>query len=415
MVCDAENCLSEGGVAFGGTFQIPADDPNARMRTLAAAVPTPPVGTTNANINMLTHYQVFDMVAQAIIRQNQQGGEIKIILQDYASTRANTAKIFGVPDADFYSIPFVDITQPITSTDSDAIYLALLSGGLLGAALQAVSPFDAITDFENRMLGYAVIANEDDNNNNNREMISIEDIFENALAVAAQIGDTGNAFTAAQDALTARKAEIDAAPVNRFITPDGDLPAFITDLTFLSDSRSFTTGISSALLSVVNPDNLIYTATLEAGEGSEFFNVAFDTPTLMELSLANGQNNVPAGTYNLSVTFDTEEGEPNTDSIEIIFTSPELGIVEDSITISKAVTDRADVTINNPDGFQISDVTLSGDGAQNFISAFGPETVEISLNAADPVPNGTYNLTVNIATTTVGVSDSDNLEVIVTD
>jgi hypothetical protein len=335
-------------------------------------------------------------------------------LQDYASTRANTAKIFGVPDADFYSIPFVDITQPITSTDSDAIYLALLSGGLLGAALQAVSPFDAITDFENRMLGYAVIANEDDNNNN-REMISIEDIFENALAVAAQIGDTGNAFTAAQDALTARTAEIDAAPVNRFITPDGDLPAFITDLTFLSDSRSFTTGISSALLSVVNPDNLIYTATLEAGEGSEFFNVAFDTPTLMELSLANGQNNVPAGTYNLSVTFDTEEGEPNTDSIEIIFTSPELGIVEDSITISKAVTDRADVTINNPDGFQISDVTLSGDGAQNFISAFGPETVEISLNAADPVPNGTYNLTVNIATTTVGVSDSDNLEVIVTD
>lgn len=412
MVCDAANCLNEGGIAFGESFLIPADDPNAGERTLAAAIPTPAVGTTNANVNMFTHYQILDMVAQAFIRSNQQGGEVIISLDDYSSTRANTARIFGLADTDFFSIPFVDITQPITSTDSDAIYAALLSGGLLGAALEAIAPFDAITDFQNRGVNYAVIANE---LNNNREMISIEDIFENALALAEQIGETGNAFTTAQDALTARKAEISAAPADRFITPDGNLPPFVTDLTFFSDSRSFTTAVSSVLLSVVNPDSLNYTATLEAGEGSEFFNVAFDTPSLLEVGLVNGQNNIPAGTYNLSVTFDTEEGEPNTDTIELIFTSPELGIVEDSITISKAVTDRADVTINNPDGFQISDVTLSGDGVQNFVSAFGPDTVEISLNGADPVPNGTYNLTVNIVTTTVGVSESDTLEVIVTD
>ena len=294
MVCDAANCMSEAGVPFGGVLIIPADDtgPNDTPRILTAAVPTPVLGTTEVNVSTLTHYQVLDMAGLAFIRQAREGGEVVIDLQDYATTRQNTATLFGLPDADFFTFPFIDVTKPITSTDQDAIYAALLSGGLLGAALEATTPFDAIKTFQGMAVTYQVIANE---SIDNPELISIEDIFDGAIDLATQIGASGNAFTAAQDALVARKALIDAAPADRPVAQDGTLPTAETILTFLSDSRTFTTAISSALLSVVNPDNLVFTPTLEAGQGSELFTVAFEFPKFLELSLTNGQGSVPPG------------------------------------------------------------------------------------------------------------------------
>ena len=264
MVCDAANCVSEAGIQFGGTITIPADNagPNDSPRTLTAAVPTPVLGTTVVNVNTFTHYQALKMARLAFVRQAQQGGEIVIVLQDYGPTRQNTATLFGLPDADFFALPFIDVTQTITSTDQNAIYAALLSGGLLGAALEAVEPFDAIDIFENQIVTNNLIANE---LNDNPNLISVEDIFDGAIELATQIGANGNAFTAAQDALTARKVQIDAAPADRPVAPDGTLPTVETILTFLSDSRTFTNAITGALLSVVNPDNLNYTPTLETG------------------------------------------------------------------------------------------------------------------------------------------------------
>lgn len=409
MICDAENCLSEGGIAFGSPLSIPADEVGAFPRTLSAAVPTPAIGTTDVNVNMFTHYQVLDMVAQGFIRQAQQGGDVIIIPEDYSSTRANTARLFGLPDEDFFTLPFIDVTQSITSTDQDAVYAALLGGGLLGAALEAVEPFSAISDFQTRAVSYNVIANE---STDNREFISIEDIYENALALGTQIGATGNAFTAAQDSLSQRQAEIAAASADRPVAPDGTLPAVFTELAFLSDSRTFSTTNTGAAISIVNPDNLNYTATIDAGQGSSFFGISSTAaPQNVDIDF----NDVPAGTYVLSVTFDTAEGDPNTDSIEFIFTSPEISIVEESVTISKAVTDRVTLNISNPDGFQTSGATVSGTGSEFFIVAgpTGGNSFELSLNAANPVPNGTYNLTFDIETTTVGASGMDTVEVIV--
>ena len=114
------------------------------------------------------------------------------------------------------------------------------------------------------------------------------------------------------------------------------------------------------------------------------------------------------------MTFDTAQGEPNTDSIEVTFTAPNIGIVEDSVTISKAVTDRATVNISNPDGFQVSGGTISGTGSEFFSSSFNTASVELAFNGATNVPVGTYNLTLNIETTTVGVTGTDTVEVIVT-
>ena len=119
------------------------------------------------------------------------------------------------------------------------------------------------------------------------------------------------------------------------------------------------------------------------------------------------------GSYTLNVTFDTAAGEPTTDSIEIIFTAPSIGIVEDSVTISKAVTDRATVNISNPDNFQVSGGTISGTGSEFFLASFNAASVELAFNGANDVPVDTYNLTLNIETTTVGVSGTDTVEVIV--
>lgn len=411
MICDSANCQSEGGIAFGSTFVIPPDGtgPNDVPRTLTAAILTPPIGTTEVNVNMFSHYQLLDMVGLALARQSQTGGDAIIVSQDYGPTRQNTAALFALPDADFYAIPFVDITSTISSSDSNAIYAALLGGGLLGAALEAVAPFDALSIFQGQAVTDNLIANE---SNDNREIISVEDIYENASDVAAQIGATNNAFTGAQDAITDRLAEVSAASADRPVEPDGALPAVFTELAFLSDTRTFSTTNTGAAISIINPDNLNYTATIETGQGSDFFGVAStSSPQNLDLDF----NNVPAGTYVLSITFDTAEGDPNTDSIELIFTAPEISIIEDSVTISKAVTDRVILNISNPGNFQTSGATVSGTGSEFFIVAgpTGGNSFELSLNAADPVPDGTYNLTFDIETTTVGASGTDTVEVIV--
>ncbi len=409
MVCDAANCESEGGVAFGSSFVIPADGtgPNDRPRSLFAALITPPIGTTEVNVNMFTHYQFLDMVGLALIRQAQSGGEAIAISQDYGPTRTNTANVFALEDSDFYAIPFVDITRTITSADQNAVYAGLLAGGLLGSALEAVSPFDAITFFEGRIASYNVIANE---STDNREMISLEDIFENATEVALQIGNAGNTFTAAQDALSARLTEVSAASADKPIAPDGSLPAVFTALEFLSASREISTINTGAALSVVNPDGLIYTATVEDGTGSEFFEASFETVDLMQLTF----NNPPAGNYTVNVTFDTAEGDPNTDSIDIILTAPDIGIVEDSVTISKAVTDRVFVNINNPGDFQISGVSISGSGSEFFaVANSGNNMAELSFNGIQDTPVGTYNIIFDIESPTVGVGGTDTVEVIV--
>jgi len=410
MVCDAANCLSDGGIAFGSSFVIPPDGtgPNDIPRTLTAAVLTPPAGTTVVNVNVFSHYQLLDMVGLALARQAQNGGTAIILPQDYLPTRQNTATLFALPDADFFDIPFVDVTNTISSTDSDAIYAALVGGGLLGAALASTAPFDALLVFQGRAVSDNLIAREF---NQDIFSISLEEVYDNASALATQIGATGNAFTIAQDAITDRQDQISIAAFDRPIAPDGSLPAVFTELAFLSDTRTFSTTNTGAAVSIMNPDSLNYTAVIEPGPGSNFFSVGSTaSPGNVDLLF----NNVPAGTYNLDVTFDTVEGEPNTDSIELVFTAPQIGIIEDSVTITQSVTDRAILNISNPGDFQLSSVSVSGPGSQFFFLA-GPNgnEFELSLDGANPVPNETYNLTFDIGATTVGASGTDTVEVIV--
>lgn len=309
MICDAANCASQGGIPFGTNLLVPANNtaPGAAPRTLSAAVPTPALGTTTVNVNMFTHYQILDMIGKAVDTQATAGGIIAIALSDYAPTRQSTATLFGLPDADFFAIPFVDVTTSITSTSQDAVYAALLGGGLMGAALEAPAPFDAIEQFQARAINDDVFANE---TSDVSSIISIEDIFENAVDLAAQIGASGNTFTGAQNALIAREAAVDAAGLDRFVNDDGTLAPDVPDITFRADTSTIPQSLTNVGIPIHNSSNLAYTAAVNAGTGSGFFSVA-STGTLpngqpfVSFSLNNGLGNIPVGMYSIGVTFTT--------------------------------------------------------------------------------------------------------------
>lgn len=184
------------------------------------------------------------MIGVSLARQGA-GGTPTIFLQDYSAARQSTAAIFGLPDADFFAIPFVDITQPITSTDSNAIYAALVSGGLLGAALEAADPFAAIFDLQNRTAQDNFIARE---SVDNPEMISLQDIFENATALATQIGATGNAFTNAQTVVSDRQALISNAIPDLPLESDGNFPQPPAEISFQVDNISINAGVTTIYL-----------------------------------------------------------------------------------------------------------------------------------------------------------------------
>lgn len=415
MVCDAANCLDQGGINFGDKLLIPADTgPNA-IKFLSAAVPTPaPVGFTEVNVNMFTHYQAMDMLGVSLARQGA-GGEPILFLTDYDAARQSTAAIFGLPDADFFAIPYVDITQSITSTDTDAIYAALLSGGLLGAALEATDPFAAVLDFQERAVQDNLIAREGSNDPNR---VSLEDIFSHAIAVGNQIAATGNAFTSAQTALSDRAALIAAASPDRAIAPDGSLPVLVTDLTFVADSVTYPAIEGTYVVEINNPDNLAFTAEVVDGDGSNLFQVNPTSAQSLILNVSNFGNDVPSGNYDLRVTFDTEFGDPFTDSLFVILDVASLDLVEESQTLSKSQTDRATFTLNNQGNYAIDIVSATGQGSELFlveVNAAGD--VDFIIDQANPPADGTYNFDVTITALPPGSSlptdFTDTAEIIV--
>lgn len=411
MICDAANCLSEGGINFGDPLLIPADsDPNF-TKFLSAAIPTPEAfGTTEVNVNMFSHYQVLDMLGVSLARQGA-GGTPTIFLQDYAAARQSTAAIFGLPDADFFAIPFVDITQPITSTDSNAIYAALVSGGLLGAALEAVDPFAAIFDLQNRTAQDNFIARE---SVDNPEMISLQDIFENATALATQIGATGNAFTSAQTALSDRQALIADAIPDLPLESDGGFPQPPAEISFAVDNISVNAGDANFLLvGIDNPDGLFplnSSQSVPPGEISFFadvtsvvpaasisLNLFGSSPTGIDFSFGG---DLTAGTYETEVTFTVSEfNQTYTDTITIEVTPIEIGIVQESVSMTTASNSTFRLDFVNPNNVDISTVTIDNLNGPSYF-----EVLSIDASGADvgygpsigSAPAGTYNVNVTL-------------------
>lgn len=431
MICDAANCLSEGGINFGDPLLIPADsDPNF-TKFLSAAIPTPEAfGTTEVNVNMFSHYQVLDMIGVSLARQGA-GGTPTIFLQDYSAARQSTAAIFGLPDADFFAIPFVDITQPITSTDSNAIYAALVSGGLLGAALEAADPFAAIFDLQNRTAQDNFIARE---SVDNPEMISLQDIFENATTLATQIGATGNAFTNAQTAVSDRQALISNAIPDLPLESDGNFPQPPAEISFQVDNISINAGGDNYLfVGIDNPDDLFPINSSEgvpAGEVSFFasvtsvvpdanisLNLFGSSPTDIEFSFGG---NLTAGTYETEVTFTVSKFDQTyTDTITIEVTPIEIGIVQESVSMTTATDSTFRLDFVNPNNIDISTVTIDNPNGPSYfeVSSIDASGVDVGYGpATSSAPTGTYNVNVTLG---LGLGAEANnvsvpLEIIVT-
>jgi len=51
---------------------------------------------------------------------------------------ARVSELFGIGNGGDFDIPFVDITQPITETDSEAVKAAILAGGMQSVMAEGV-------------------------------------------------------------------------------------------------------------------------------------------------------------------------------------------------------------------------------------------------------------------------------------
>jgi len=132
----------------------------------------------------------------------------------------------------FHTVPFVDVTQPIGSTNQNAVNLALLSAGFLEAGTQSQlelkgedANFDDVLDLTIglTLLRQLFTVNERDADNNPR-LMSLEDIFEAGLLSAEQNPAQNNATSLAIDLLNEQNAAIDALPFDARLDADGNYP-----------------------------------------------------------------------------------------------------------------------------------------------------------------------------------------------
>ncbi len=423
MVCDS---LVEcgPGVNFGDTFVVEAPD-----SFLVAPFLPPAAGTSETiNVNTLTNLQFVKMAGLEIARSGGLSADIEYNLQasDLAPARSFIANVFGFDDQDFSKLPFVDTTTTISAGNSDAIKAALLASGYLQAAIEEGLALGAL-DFES-LYGLAQgsfitldgpVANEGFAAAPGN--ITLREIFAAARRVADRNTAVSNAFTGAVEDLAERESVLNVLVPGTRLDIEGNIIPPFTDIEFVADSINVDTGAIGNVLNIVNPNALAYTAQV-SGTGSQFFGVDTRSPVNATLTI----NSAPVGTYNLTVTFDTEFGEPFSDTIEVTVSEPEIGVVEDSVTVSlQAVGDgfwNLDLTPVNPDNYQFSGASFSGTGSDGFDVSASSNQILLNLVRDFTIPGdpyvaqpGTYDLTLDIQTTTVGVSGTDTLQIIVTD
>jgi len=173
MICDApQGCIIAD---FGQTFEVDDD------LDLRAYIRVPELGTTQTvNINILT------TLAARSAQELAEGFE-RVDPDDTDRGRREVARIFGLSQSlDFTTIPFVDVTQPITSANENAIRAAMIGGGVLGAAFSHSDPDDEddyleeLDDFIDEFKKGTVPCQ----NAADQKTLSIEDVMAFSLDVA---------------------------------------------------------------------------------------------------------------------------------------------------------------------------------------------------------------------------------------
>ena len=176
MVCDAPRGCNDA--AFGEVFEVEDD------LDLRALIEVPLFGTTRiVNINILT--------SLATERAGQLNNLRRVSPRDLEDATSDVASVFGITNQDYTTVPFIDVTQPFTSSNEDAIRAAMIGGGVLGAAFLHSDPDDdedyleEIDDFIDEFETRRVFCQDAPN----QTTMSIEDIMSQALEVARINGD----------------------------------------------------------------------------------------------------------------------------------------------------------------------------------------------------------------------------------
>jgi len=176
MVCDAPQGCNE--FAFGEIFEVEDD------LDLRALIDVPPLGSTQiVNINIMT--------TLATSRAGELNGFSRVSPENLSDAREDVASVLGLDNQIFSAVPFIDVTQPITSNDENAVRIAIMSGGILGATFLHSDPDDdedyleELDDFIDEFGERQVFCRDAPD----QPTISIEDIMAQSLEIANINGD----------------------------------------------------------------------------------------------------------------------------------------------------------------------------------------------------------------------------------
>jgi len=417
MICDAgDGCLTTGGanVAFGDTFAI--DD----TVTLSAIVPTPAENSTDT-VNLT----IISDLAASLIDSNT--GPLTAADNDQAN--AQVSDLFGLLTVDPTELEAIDVTDgSVNSTDDNALRAAILSGGVLGAALE--NGADIGTALDNLRADFVandgqLVINEDVDD---PALISLEDIFEESLIVAEDSEISGDDFLQATaeilgDSVSAAGADegerTDASthPSN-LAPPLEQAQAFVSDLQLIVEAATsqdnednivnFAERVEAAALLIDDEAESAFDAALRASEAIALAYQAFQDDNSITTFMANGfvvDVSSNSGDLSLIIASQTVGGE----TVEMSITGDldvelmEVDEFEQSIDgNSSSGEESVTITINN-------DAAFSG-SVEN--SAVELEILggEVSVVSGDILSSSTFNNTFMMSDSTQGGFQSDTFE-----
>ena len=146
----------------------------------------------------------------------EQGGfasSFAVISVAILQATSQVSNLFGINGVDRFDIPFVDISQPITSTDEEAIKAAILAGGLQSVMSEGI-PDLVYSAFIRDLLindGELIVRESAPSS----ATVSLEDLYVAALEIEGVNQSTSQAYLAAIQSLKDDLVIIQSAPADR--------------------------------------------------------------------------------------------------------------------------------------------------------------------------------------------------------
>jgi len=438
MICDAPSgCI--GGAAFG--------EPAALGETsngIWAMIPTPAPGDeATANLNLFTLLHLIRMLGLDSEFGDHEGESpitLELEAQHFEPAATYVANAFGLEQELFHTVPFVDVTQGISSTNANAVHMGYVAAGFLEASTQA----ELVTSGEDASINGVLLngivpfllpdlllkVNENDENQNDR-IVSLEDIFDDALKTTELNPINNNALSWAVDWLEERRAAIDAVPHGGRLNADGTYPENSLPVLLNTTFEIVENDTDGIILNIEDPDSADqnFVVTIEEIGDYELFEIVSTNglPTLrinqniiLDFEMADNFFDDPAGEHEISdnifeitLNITDENGGTITEAISIELLNDDTEVGEENFnppTLTRThytVTEGSEVIVilelddpNNQSDTLIIDNRPTHDSQffdeifDEFIVSLGPLEFD---NPQDENGDNIYELTVSLS------------------